>query len=80
MNIMERLTKGYEVEVSSEHWMTVSKTINLYHQLIVGPIFIESRENSVVCSFECRLWNTKKIDMMLTALMLQVGGIKVKEI
>ena len=80
MKIIEKLTRGYEVEVSDEHWMTVSKTISLYHQLIVGPIFVESREESVKCSFECRLWNVKQVEMMLSALMLQNGGIRVEEL
>lgn len=80
MKIIERLTKSYEVEVSDEHWVAVLKTINLYHQLIVGPIYITSKENSVACAFDCRLWNVKKVDMMLEALKLQIGGIRVEEL
>ena len=79
MKIFEKLTKGYTVEVSKEHWMVVSKTINLYHQLIAGPILIKSLDNTVICTFEYYMWNEKQIDMMLSALMLQLDGIEVTE-
>lgn len=64
-----KILKGYELRMDEDQYAIVNRTLNLYHRLIAGPIFVEDAIPDVMLvSFEYWIWNEKRIDMMLTHL------------